>query len=170
MMNALAEHQAAAIREKFIEAGRRSGRLGPYSAPYSREDDGGLIVFLSHERAYLRLHPATTEGERARVKIVGLDDCGRRRAWAVTVLLSWDAARVDWRPWDSASIRDVAAELWNAVETAAIGTGWVLPAAEGPESSTDAKAALVDESGKPPADDRRRPHGALPENPSTEAQ
>jgi hypothetical protein len=135
MTDALAEFQAAAIREKFIEAGRRSGRLGPYSAPYSREDDGGLIVYLSRERAYLRLHPATTEGERARVKVVGLGDFGRRRLWAVTVLLSWDAARMDWTPWDSASTRDVAAELWNAVETAAIGTGWVLPEAEGPERS-----------------------------------
>ncbi len=139
MTDALAEHQAAAIREKFIEAGRRSGRLGPYSAPYSREDDGGLIVFLSRERAYLRLHPATTEGDRARVKVVGLGDCGRRRLWAVTVLLTWDAARVDWTPWDSASTRDVAAELWNVIETAAIGTGWVLPAAEDPESPAYAK-------------------------------
>ena len=76
-------------------------------------------MFLSRERAYLRLHPATTEGERARVKVVGLDDCGRRRLWAVTVLLSWDAARVAWTPWDSASTRDVAAELWSVVETAA---------------------------------------------------
>jgi hypothetical protein len=127
MTDALAEHQAAAIREKFIEAGLRSGRLGPYSAPYSREDDGGLIVFLS------------TEGDRARVMVVGLGDCGRRRLWAVTVLLSWDAARVDWTPWDSASTRDVAAELWNVIETAALGTGWVLPEAEDPESSAYAK-------------------------------
>ncbi|HET9156554.1 MAG TPA: hypothetical protein VFN91_07805 [Myxococcaceae bacterium] len=136
MANALAEVRAAGIREKFIEAGLRSGRLGPYSAPYSREDDGGLIVYLSHERAYVRLHAPTIDGERAQVVAVGLSDFGRRQVWVVRVSLSWDATRVNWRPYDPT--RDVAAELWNVVETAALGTGWVLPGADGPERSAHA--------------------------------
>jgi len=131
MANELAEVQATVIRERFIAAGLRSGRLGPDSAPYSREDDGGLIVYLSHELAYVRLHAATIEGDRAQVVVVGLGDVGRCRLWTVRVSLSWDATRMDWRPYDPT--RDVAAELWNAVETAARGTGWVLPRAEGPD-------------------------------------
>ena len=132
----MAEVRAAVIREKFIEAGLRSGRLGPYSAPYSREDDGGLIVFLSQERAYLRLHAATIEGDRAQVVVVGLGDDGRRQLWRVKVTLAWDATGVDWRPHDPA--RDVAEELWNVVEIASTGTGWVLPTAEAPEPSAHA--------------------------------
>jgi hypothetical protein len=93
-------------------------------------------VYLSHELAYVRLHPATIEGDRAQVTVVGLNDLGRRRVWTVRVSLSWDATRMDWIPYDRT--RDVAAELWIAVETAARGTGWVLPRAEGPDRSAPA--------------------------------
>jgi len=152
MANRVAEVRAAVIREKFIEAGLRSGRLGPYSAPYSREDDGGLIVFLSHERAYLRLHAATIEDDRAQVVVVGLGDGGRSQLWRVKVTLAWDATGVDWRPYDPG--RDVAEELWNVVEIASTGTGWVLPAAKDSETSPHAiggeRAARVTPTGIEP--------------------
>jgi len=53
--------QAAAIREQFIAAGARSGR----PSPSSRDDSGGLTIYVSERRRMIQLAPVNIHGPGA---------------------------------------------------------------------------------------------------------
>ena len=120
------EIQAAAIREKFIEAGARSGHLGAGRSPYSRDDSGGITVYVSEQRRTIQLAPANIHGPGAPSVMLVCRGEGRTW-WSATVPITWDAPRTDWKPYDPASTRDVAGELWNVIELHARLDGWTLP-------------------------------------------
>jgi hypothetical protein len=112
--------------ERFIEFGTRRKLLGPGGLPYSREEDGGLVVFLPEKTGRFRLSRPGI-GARTEVLVTAFGDVGGKQLLRVNVALTWHAAAKEWALYHLHGTDEVSEGLWQVLEVAAKQVGWSLP-------------------------------------------